>query len=220
MPKYDRGKPGVLAGEWGLSAKKANDADRKAPREKGRARKAALQKGDYEVGYGKPPKSTRFKPGQSANPGGRPEIDRRPGVVIDETLNKTVSVRIDGRSRKMTLFQAMFIKMAGEAMAGSVQARRDLLKYALEFGYSPPPLQFRTLLEAWAGQDMPETSIHWLLQADLVCEALRKAGLLQVLDDGSIRIRVDEFERLLGPGPTAAERKAIAADLIARDMLI
>lgn len=26
----------------------------------------------YEVGYGKPPKSTRFKKGQSGNPGGRP----------------------------------------------------------------------------------------------------------------------------------------------------
>jgi hypothetical protein len=28
--------------------------------------------GDYEVGYGKPPKHTRFRKGQSGNPGGRP----------------------------------------------------------------------------------------------------------------------------------------------------
>jgi len=27
---------------------------------------------DYEVGYGKPPRDTRFKEGQSGNPRGRP----------------------------------------------------------------------------------------------------------------------------------------------------
>ena len=27
----------------------------------------------YDVGYGKPPASTRFKPGQSGNPKGRPK---------------------------------------------------------------------------------------------------------------------------------------------------
>ena len=30
--------------------------------------------GDYEVGYGKPPKHSRFKPGQSGNPKGRPRV--------------------------------------------------------------------------------------------------------------------------------------------------
>jgi hypothetical protein len=29
---------------------------------------------DYEVGYRRPPKHTRFKPGQSGNPLGRPKI--------------------------------------------------------------------------------------------------------------------------------------------------
>jgi hypothetical protein len=28
---------------------------------------------DYEVGYGRPPIHTRFKPGQSGNPAGRPK---------------------------------------------------------------------------------------------------------------------------------------------------
>ena len=31
----------------------------------------------YEVGYGKPPAGTRFKPGQSGNPAGRPKGSRR-----------------------------------------------------------------------------------------------------------------------------------------------
>ena len=32
-----------------------------------------MGKKDYEVGYGKPPKSGQFKPGQSGNPKGRPK---------------------------------------------------------------------------------------------------------------------------------------------------
>jgi len=31
-----------------------------------------LPKGDYPVGYGRPPKSNQFQPGQSGNLGGRP----------------------------------------------------------------------------------------------------------------------------------------------------
>ena len=35
-------------------------------------------KRDYEIGYGKPPKQTRFKPGQSGNPRGRPKWNAQP----------------------------------------------------------------------------------------------------------------------------------------------
>lgn len=38
---------------------------------KARARRPPAS--DYEVGYGKPPQQTRFKPGQSGNPRGRPK---------------------------------------------------------------------------------------------------------------------------------------------------
>ncbi|MFN3628264.1 MAG: hypothetical protein ACK4S3_10370, partial [Parvibaculum sp.] len=33
------------------------------------------KRGDYEIGYGRPPVGTRFKKGQRANPNGRPRVD-------------------------------------------------------------------------------------------------------------------------------------------------
>ena len=59
-------------------------------------------KKDYEVGYGKPPKRTRYKPGQSGNPKGRPKGSKSRRAVIDEILDTKVVVTIGGKRRKVT----------------------------------------------------------------------------------------------------------------------
>ena len=43
-------------------------------------------KDDYKVGYGKPPKASRFKPGTSGNPGGRPKGSgsAKPADVVEQ----------------------------------------------------------------------------------------------------------------------------------------
>ena len=42
----------------------------------------------YEVGYGKPPKATRFKPGKSGNPGGRPKGSGKKSRTTDAVVEK------------------------------------------------------------------------------------------------------------------------------------
>ena len=39
---------------------------------------------DYEVGYAKPPQSSRFKPGRSGNPNGRPKGARNKLPALNE----------------------------------------------------------------------------------------------------------------------------------------
>ena len=41
------------------------------------SRPPKMSAGEYEVGYGRPPVATRFAPGQSGNPKGRPNVPRR-----------------------------------------------------------------------------------------------------------------------------------------------
>ena len=48
-------------------------------------------KADYEVGYGKPPQHTRFKPGQSGNARGRPRKSKE--------LNKLIQAELDGMAK-------------------------------------------------------------------------------------------------------------------------
>ena len=61
---------------------------------------------DYEVGYGKPPKSSRFKKGKSGNPKGRPKgaknrlpnlnEERLKSIIIKEAY-RPINVVEDGR---------------------------------------------------------------------------------------------------------------------------
>ena len=42
--------------------------------------------GPFEVGFGRPPRSTRFKPGQSGNPNGRPRGAKNFAIAIGQEL--------------------------------------------------------------------------------------------------------------------------------------
>ena len=52
---------------------------------------------DYEVGYGKPPRHTRFQPGRSGNPRGRPSGSKNLTTLLGEVLNVCASLDPVGR---------------------------------------------------------------------------------------------------------------------------
>ncbi len=55
---------------------------------------------DYKVGPGRPPLHTRFRSGQSGNPGGRSK--KNLSALLADALNEPVLVTIDGERRKIT----------------------------------------------------------------------------------------------------------------------
>jgi len=57
---------------------------------------------DYEVGYRNPPKATRFRPGRSGNPWGRPKGSRNSGTLLQRALDETVAVPDGGTERRMS----------------------------------------------------------------------------------------------------------------------
>lgn len=72
---------------------------------------------------------TRFAKGQSGNPKGRPRRARDPRVsAFDVIMDKTLTVTQGGRTRELTLEEALQHKTYEEALAGNRSARREVLK--------------------------------------------------------------------------------------------
>ena len=82
---------------------------------------------DYEVGYGKPPRHTRFKRGQSGNPRGRPKGSKNLPTLLSEALNEPVVVAENGRRRKITMRQAIIKQLVKRSATADLRAMKILL---------------------------------------------------------------------------------------------
>ena len=82
---------------------------------------------DYEVGYGKPPRHTRFVKGQSGNPRGRPPGAKNLSTLLSEALNETVIVTENGGRRKVTKRQAIVTQLVNRSATADFRAIKILL---------------------------------------------------------------------------------------------
>jgi Family of unknown function (DUF5681) len=82
---------------------------------------------DYEVGYGKPPRDTRFKEGQSGNPRGRPPGAKNLKTLLSEALNEPVVVAENGGHRKITKRQAIITQLVNRSATADLRAIKILL---------------------------------------------------------------------------------------------
>jgi Family of unknown function (DUF5681) len=81
---------------------------------------------DYEVGYGKPPRHTRFKKGQSGNPRGRPPGSKNLSTLLCEALNEPVVVTENGGRRKISMRRAIAKQVVNQAAKGNWRAVKIL----------------------------------------------------------------------------------------------
>jgi hypothetical protein len=82
-------------------------------------------KNDYDVGYGKPPKSGQFKKGQSGNPSGKkhpPKLE----AVLAKALAKTVVVAVDGKKQTLTMLELVIEALTRKAAKGEIGATKLL----------------------------------------------------------------------------------------------
>jgi hypothetical protein len=84
---------------------------------------------DYEIGYRRPPRETRFEKGQSGNPKGRRK--KKPASfaeVFEEALNERVTVVINGRARSLTMKELIVEQLGEKAVKGNRRAINALLQ--------------------------------------------------------------------------------------------
>ena len=104
--------------------------------------------GAVQVGYGRPPVATRFQPGLSGNPRGRPKGARNLSSVIASTLNEKVPVTENGRHRKITKLEAAVKQLVNRAASGEARATQLLFALIAADEAKPPELRNEKFAEA------------------------------------------------------------------------
>ena len=93
-------------------------------------KKEKKSKADYEVGKNKPPKHTRFKPGVSGNPSGRPKGRKNKPkellkIVIDivgKELLEEYLMNVNGKKVTISLIQGLIKQLNSQAVNGNLKA--------------------------------------------------------------------------------------------------
>jgi Family of unknown function (DUF5681) len=99
-------------------------------------KKVRKRRARYAVGYARPPRASRFQPGQSGNPNGRPKGARNASSLARDALERPINVKVKGTWRRMTVRKAAYLRLAERAVAGDAKALDYLL--SLESEEHPP----------------------------------------------------------------------------------
>lgn len=87
---------------------------------------------DYEVGYGRTPKHTRWPKGVSGNPKGRKKGTRGLKTDLDAELREILTIQMNGKKVKGTTQRLMLRTLAVRAASGDVRASRILIELILQ----------------------------------------------------------------------------------------
>lgn len=168
-----------------------------------------------KVGYKSPPKHSRFKPGQSGNPKGRPKKrDPKPScgltgfykTILDQA-RRSIPVREGDRLKNISVFEAIIRAQHANALKGNSRAQHDVLvaiQHALE--------QERQSLDEehrfWAQirdnkrRELDLAEMHGLDEADIIphpddiiIEPGQPVRIIGPIDDGGAK-RMEETIRL------------------------
>lgn len=130
----------------------------------------------YDIGYGKPPEATRYKPGQSGNPKGRPRgkkstvpalhEERLKEIILDEAYR---NIRVNDGDRQITvpMAQAIVRSLAVTAAKGNTRAQRLFAELLATTENSN-----RKLSDEWL-----DTAISYKVEWEKEIERCRRLGL-------------------------------------------
>jgi hypothetical protein len=108
-----------------------------------------MSDGKYEVGFAKPPKKSRFKKGQSGNPGGRPKGSKSVKGVLESALSERVVVVENGERRSISKLEAAVKQLVNKAASGNERFMRQLLNLlAVVEEPAPPEEETNALMSA------------------------------------------------------------------------
>lgn len=86
------------------------------------------------IGYGKPPKHSRFKPGKSGNPKGRKKGSKSYRETVRTIVNERIKVKTPSGTKRITKLEALLLGNLNKALKGDAKATDQVLKILRDAG--------------------------------------------------------------------------------------
>jgi len=161
---------------------------------------------EYKVGYKHPPLHTRFKPGQSGNPDGRPKGRLSLGTEVMGIISKKVKVRDGDKDRQMSLPAANLLAHGIKGAKGDVRSASFLFNNLHRLGLvvqeddAASSASANAILVPPATQPAPSDTLFEGIDLKLLSrgEKLELWHLAEIIDLGGdfTALGTDDFERL------------------------
>ena len=77
---------------------------------------------ENNIGYCSPPEHSRFKPGQSGNPKGRPKGSKNTDTLFLEMLDRKVKIKENGKPSKRSVRELLLKQAVNGALSGDLKS--------------------------------------------------------------------------------------------------
>jgi|GEM_PF-3153719 len=96
----------------------------------------------YEVGYGRPPEHSRFRPGQSGNRAGRRRTRPSNPEIVAKVRDELITMTVNGEKAKLSLLEAAVRVTVNETLKkGNPRDLEKLLKLLEKYGGLPADVE-------------------------------------------------------------------------------
>jgi hypothetical protein len=103
------------------------------------ARDGVSPEGEGGVGDRRPPLSTRFRPGQSGNPRGRPKTANRLRALVAKEFGEEIEATVNGQPVRITKLEAAVKQFVNRAAGGDQRAAQFAFSLLVDDHGPPAP---------------------------------------------------------------------------------
>jgi hypothetical protein len=89
----------------------------------------------YAVGYGKPPITSRFKPGQTGNARGRPKGHKNLKTLIRQAMTARIVIQEGSSNRQVSKIEGVVLRQLQNALKGNDRSAMAVIRMALQLGF-------------------------------------------------------------------------------------
>jgi Family of unknown function (DUF5681) len=92
--------------------------------------KRGMSSKDPEVGYGRPPVATRFRPGTSGNAKGRPKGRKNLRTLLKEAMTASIQIQEGQQTRRVSKLEGVVLRQLQGALKGNDRSAMAVIKMA------------------------------------------------------------------------------------------